>query len=352
MNRSLLTGAVALSLLVIPACKWFSGDKCCGQDESAAVCVGGIEHPSDGTPIVATMNNEPIITQASLEKEYEQLLVDQPQISQMLPLLGGKQGLEERLINALADRNVLRKWVMDQKVSDQADYQKEHARVVATVTDMLNMKWFNKQNQVIVADKQVKEFYEQNKTSMPELLVSQGGVKAVGIKFDTKAAADAFAKKAKEKKNDLQATAKEAGLSDKIEDFRLVHSQSIGIAPALRDKILSIGRCPVLEVFKVDDAAYWVVKASAKEDPVYREYAQIKDQLQRYMEEKEREKMVTAQMEQLKKQYNVKIERGTETQPAQMAAAAQDAAAPVTETVAQADVSVSAEIAPQPAQAV
>ncbi len=323
INRNVYVfGALALSLLVTPACKWSSSETCCDHD-TAAVCVGGVEHPVDGSKVVATMNNEPIITQASLEKEYQQLLQDQPQIQQMLPLLGGKEGLEERLITALSDRNVLRQWVTDNKIDVQAEYQDERSRAVATVTDMINMKWFNKQNQVEVTEKQTKDFYEQNKTVMPELLVSQGGVSAVGVKFENKADADAFLKKAKEKKHDLHATAKEAGLADKVEDFKLVHAQSIGIAPALRDKIVAIGRCPALEVFKVDENAFWVVKASAKEEPVYREYAQIKDQLKRYLEEKEREKVVAAQMEKLKQQYNVKIKR---TQPAaqQVALTAQE----------------------------
>jgi PPIC-type PPIASE domain len=349
MNKSFKSNtyfacALSLSLLLIPGCKWWSSDACCGDDS----CASGVERPEDGSPVVATMENEPIITQASLEKEYQQLLQDQPQIAQMLPLLGGKEGLEERLVTALTDRNVLRRWVADNKIDTQDEYQKEYERVVATVTDMLNMKYFNKQNQVAVAEKQVKEFYDQNKTSMPELLVSQGGVKAVGIKFENKADADAFLKKAKEKKSDLQAAAKEAGLKDKVEDFRLVHAQSIGIAPALRDKICAIGKCPTLDVFKIDDKAYWVVKASAKEDPVYREYAQVKDQLKRFLEEKEREKVVTAQMDQLKKQYNVKIERAAAQQTEQVAQA-EPQAEPIVDMVAQAEESVQGQ---QQAQAV
>jgi len=338
--------ALSLSLLLMPGCKWWSSDACCGDDS----CTSGVERPEDGSPVVATMENEPIITQASLEKEYQQLLQDQPQIAQMLPLLGGKEGLEERLVTALTDRNVLRRWVADNKIDTQDEYQKEYERVVATVTDMLNMKYFNKQNQVVVAEKQVNEFYDQNKTSMPELLVSQGGVKAVGIKFDSKAEADAFLKKAKEKKSDLQAAAKEAGLKDKIEDFRLVHAQSIGIAPVLRDKICAIGKCPTLDVFKIDDKAYWVVKASAKEDPVYREYAQVKDQLKRFLEEKEREKVVTAQMDQLKKQYNVKIERA-QSQQTEQVAQAEAHAEPVVDAVAVAHVETPVQ-EQQPAQAV
>ncbi len=336
------TCALSVSLLVAPGCKWFSASECCGNDSE---CATGVEHPDDGSPVIATMDNEPIITQASLEKEYQQLLQDQPQIAQMLPLLGGKEGLEERLVGALTDRNVLRKWVADNKIDAQEEYQKEYDRVVTTVTDMLNMKYFNKQHEVIVADKQVREFYDQNKASMPELLVSQGGVKAVGIKFETKADADAFIKKAKEKKNDLHAAAKEAGLAKKVEDFKLVHAQSMGVAPALRDKICAIGKCPTLDVFKIDDKAYWVVKASAKEDPTYREYAQVQEQLKRFLQEKEREKVAANQMDELKKQYNVKIERVAAQQAEQMAHAqeaqpeavvAQSEAQPAVEQQAQA----------------
>jgi hypothetical protein len=312
LYQKFFVSAFFMSIIILPGCSWFgSENKTNTQKEAngAAQNVPGVEYINDGSALVISMNGKPIVTQKSLEAEYQQLLQDNPQIEQMLPLMGGKEGLMDRLTAALADRSVLRRFIVEEGISAQAEYQAERERMIKSVTDMLNVKYFNKKYAVNVSNKDVREFYDKNKDTMPELLISRGGVQAAGVKFANEADAKAFIAKVKTAKNDLSAAAKEAGLENKVEDFQLVHNQSVGLSPILREKIVAIKNFPSVEVIKAADDAYWVVKATAKEDTVYREFEQVKENLKRFLEDSKREEIAGKAINDLKGKYNIKVEK-------------------------------------------
>lgn len=309
-QQKLFASAFLTALIVLPGCSWFSSDeKSKTQKEVAkgAPAIPGVEYVNDGSAVVISMNGKPVVSERSLDGEYEQLLKDNPQIEQMLPLMGGKDGLLDRLTAALADRAVLRRFIVEEGISKQADYKEELERMIKSVTDMLNVKYFNKKYVANVSDRDVRDFYEKNKTTMPELLISRGGVQAAGVKFANEADAKAFVAKLKAVKNDLVAAAKEAGAN--VEDFQLVNNQSVGIAPALREKVLAMKSFPSVELVKVGDDAFWVVKATSKEDTVYREYEQVKDNLKRFLEDSKREEVAGKAINDLKEKYNIKVEK-------------------------------------------
>lgn len=311
-NQKFFVSAFFMSLIILPGCSLFNSDeKSKTQKEvtTGSPAVPGVEYATDGSELIVSMNGKPVVTEKTLETEYQQLLQDNPQIEQMLPLMGGKDGLLDRLSAALADRSVLRRFIVEEGISGQADYQAERDRMIKSVTEILNVKYFNKKYVADVSNKEVHEFYDKNKDTMPELLISRGGVQASGVKFANEAQAKEFMAKLKAAKNDLGTAAKEAGLSNKVEDFQLVHSQSIGIAPALKDKISEIKSFPSVELIKVSDDAFWVVKAASKEDTVYREFDQVKDNLKRFLEDSKREEIAGKAINDLKEKYNIKVEK-------------------------------------------
>jgi len=311
-QQKFFVSAFFMALIVLPGCTWFSSDEKSKTQKEVAKntpAVPGVEYINDGSAVVISMNGKPVVSERSLDAEYEQLLKDNPQIEQMLPLMGGKDGLLDRLTAALADRSVLRRFIVEEGISGQAEYKEELERMIKSVTDMLNVKYFNKKYVSSVSDRDVRDFYEKNKNTMPELLVSRGGVQSSGIKFSSDADAKTFMAKLKAAKNDVVAAAKEAGLTDKVEDFQLVNEQSVGIAPALREKILSIKSFPSVELVKVGDDAFWVVKAASKEDTVYREYDSVKDNLKRFLEDSKREEVAGKAINDLKEKYKIKVEK-------------------------------------------
>jgi len=172
---------------------------------------------------------------------------------------------------------------------------------------------------------------------MPDLLVSRGGVRAMGVKFSTEEKAKEFLNKVNAQKGNISKAAEANKVN--IQDFKLVNAQSVGIAPELRDKISALTQVPSTNMFKINDKTFWVVRATAKEQPAYHEYAKVKDQLKKYLEDQEREKALRQVMDNLKTKYNVEIKQDSmpAPAPAPIAKSAQASATPQKTNVAQAD---------------
>jgi hypothetical protein len=171
---------------------------------------------------------------------------------------------------------------------------------------MLNTKYFGSSHPIEVSDADVVKFYEENKESMPELLISRGGVKAAGVQFDKEVDAKAFATKAKGK--DIATVAKaEKIANDRVRDFNFVNDQSVGVNPAVRSKVVSLKKFPATEVVKGDEKTWWVVNATESQEAKYRPFEQVQAGLKQYVEKERRMAMFDKEIGTLKDKYAVKI---------------------------------------------
>jgi hypothetical protein len=170
----------------------------------------------------------------------------------------------------------------------------------------LNAKFFNEKVSVSVSDSEAKSFYDANKDKMQGIVISQGGTAAQGIEFNNPVDARAFVTKVKMSQNDFKKAAQEDGLTAKIKDFKLVNSQSIGIDEVLRDKIVAIKTVPTIEMIEVN-GKYWVIAATAKEEPKYIPYEQIKDRLKQQLEQNKRVEILEKKINELRGEYGVTI---------------------------------------------
>jgi len=258
---------------------------------------------------VVTIEGKTVVTEKSLEKAFQQLLQEDPRVAQMIPLMGGEEVLKDRIVQALAEQKLMKRWAMDANLAQNAQFQSDRERMIDQIDYLLFDKYFKTNFKASVSDAEVKRFYEENKDKMPELLVSRGGVRAKGIKFESQEKAQEFLAKVNAAQQDLDKAAQEAGIAKDVQDFHVVNNQSVGLAPALRDKIMEIKKFPSVEVVKVDDKAFWVVKAMSKEETVYRKYDEIKDQIRGYLEGQKQEQMVSQEKDKLRKKYTLKVEK-------------------------------------------
>jgi hypothetical protein len=134
-------------------------------------------------------------------------------------------------------------------------------------------------------------------------MISRGGVQASGVSFDKEASAKAFFDKAKGVK-DFAKVAKEAGLSDKVRDFKLVNAQSVGIDPVLRNKIVAATKFPSVEMLKAGEQ-YWVLQVTSKEEAKYRPFEQVKAEIEREVEKQKRMEVFEQHINKLKTEYKV-----------------------------------------------
>ncbi|MFI5332909.1 MAG: peptidyl-prolyl cis-trans isomerase [Candidatus Babeliales bacterium] len=288
---------VCLLITMLPGCavlNWFKGKM--GSNSSTS---GTSTLDKD---VLASLNGKSIITVESLNADFNQLLEENPQLKSVLPLM---PDAKYNFLMGMVSQAVVDKYIEDSGIDKTAEYKKELENTMRSVKRMLNTKYFGLKHPVAVTDAEVKKFYEENKESMPDLLVSRGGVKAMGIQFDKEATAKDFLAKAKGQ--NFNAIAAQLGLKDKVVDFKLVNNQSLGVDTALRTKIAAFKKFPALEMIADSAGKKWVVYASGSEAPEYRPFEQVKAPLKQFVEKEKRMELFDKEINKLKDQYKVEI---------------------------------------------
>lgn len=295
-NQAVFFSIVCASLLMVPGCgplNWFK-KKSDAQKTDDQLLFQGDE--------LVTMGGSRIISEKSLDRDFEQLLDENPQLKSVLPLMPDAR---YNFLQGMVSQAVVDRYVADNKIDQSAEYTKELEQMMRSVKRMLNTKYFGMANPIEVSDADVQQYYEENKATMPDLLVSHGGVKAEGVMFETEAAAKAFAASAHGK--NFTQVAKAQKLDAKLQDFKFVNEQSLGMNATLRSKIVAMNSFPTTEVIKADDKAFWVVRATEKQEAKYRPLEQIQAALKQYVEKERRMAMFDKEITRLKEEYKVVV---------------------------------------------
>lgn len=309
INRECVAMLVA-SLVFLPGCWPFgkSSNESVGKKDTPVNNEHNDHKKSDYSAgkmdpnVLVWVDNRPVVTIAEVEELKTEIMRNNPQLAAAMQT--NSKEIERHLAEALATQTLVSRYVVDNKLDQTDTYKKDLARALKAVKEQIDGKVFTEQVSVVVSDRDVQEFYDSNKNN-PGIMISQGGVKAAGVSFDSEAAANAFLPKVKAVSGDIEKAAKAANLTmDKVRDFKLVNDQSIGIEPALRTKILAISSVPSTQVIKVDNN-FWVVHASAKEAPTYQELSKIKPQIVQVLEQNKRQMEVAKKLEELRKKYNM-----------------------------------------------
>jgi len=256
--------------------------------------------------VLVTVDGVPAITLKSFEEEVEKL-VEADQRMQMA--LQFQPDLKYKLLtDEFVNRLVIDKYIAENKIDQSEEYKKDLERALTQIKRALDVNYFFKAHPVKVSDSEVKKFYEENKDQVPGILISAGGTLASGIKFDKEDAAKAFYDKVKGKSKEFDEISKKEGLTDKVQDFKLVTDKSIDMNATLRTKIMALKRFPAVEMVKVSDKELWVVNAPSKEEKQYIPFEEIKDRLKGALEQKKQMEEAEKIINSLKGKYNIVID--------------------------------------------
>lgn len=281
--------------LLLPGCGEWIKEKFCGVKKETA---------ESGAPVV-TMDGRVVITTQSFEKEFEQLLEENPHLKSVIALM---PDAKKNFLQGMINQEVVDRWVADNKVDAKEEYQKEYNRMLRSVKRMLNTKYFGLEHPVQVSETDVTDFYEKNKDSMPDLIISRGGVKAVGVSFEKEAEARAFLNKATTQFKGDVTRAADNGKMKNYRDFKMVNAQSLGLDVTVRDQIVNLTKVPSVEFIKVSDNSFWVVGAMTKEETKYRPLdQQVKAGLEQYVAKEKRMEIFDKEISKLKTDYKVSI---------------------------------------------
>jgi hypothetical protein len=302
-QNKLFFGMLCISLVMIPGCDWFSkkdNPDVTGPDYVDPMMASNKDLINQGEKLVC-MGDMCIISDKSFDQEFEQLLTENPQLRSVLPLM---PTAKENFLQGLISQAIVDRTVKEEKLNQTDGYKQDYAHMMRSVERMLNTKHFSAKYDVEVTDADVQAYYEANKTKMPDLLVSNGGIKAEGVSFATEEAAKNFAAAAKGK--DFTKVAKDQKV-DTLQDFKLVTEQSIGMNATLKNKILATQTVPSTEVVKADDKTFWVIRATEKQEAKYLPLEQVFAGLKQYVEKERRMAILETVINEKRKEYHVTV---------------------------------------------
>lgn len=292
-------------MLLLPGC-WNSQEKEQiqeSQEVERVTVAPDAKVIDDGSPVLMKVDGRAVITLNSIDKDFDRLLEENPQFKQVLAYM---PDAKLNYFQGMANQKVINAYISKNKIDQSAEYQKELEKTMEQVKDMLNMNYFDVRHAAEVSDAEVKRFYDENKDKIPNLMQSQGGVKAEGVSFANQEDAGAFLAKAKETQESLDKLATEAGFADKYQDFKLVNLQSAQVDPSLKANITKLNRLPALELFDVD-GKWWVVKAYSKTEPTYVPFESVKPMLEEHLQKQKQAEVREKALDKYKKEYSVEI---------------------------------------------
>ena len=149
MNKGFLKLSLLIPVIFLTGCNWFSSDK---------------------STVLATINGKTLLTVSQFDQELEQIMESNPNLRQLLPMM---PDLKENILKSVVDREVMSYWVKDQGVDKSEEYKKDMVRMQKQIELALNMQYFSKAHEVKPGEQELLAFYEKNKETMPQLLVSK-----------------------------------------------------------------------------------------------------------------------------------------------------------------------------------
>lgn len=311
MKRHLLTVGTLVSLALLPGCAVLDMFKSSPVEEKAASATvteqtESVESKMLTGEIVATLDGTPIVTSDSLEAEKDNLIKSKPELKAMLSFMDPNM-LNKNLTEGLVSQEVVNKYVVDKGIDKSADYQKELADLVKNMRKILNVKFFSQQFDVSVSEKEARQFYDENKNSIPDLMLSQGGVTAKGIEFASKEDGQEFMNLVKAAGNDLAGVAQQQGVASSVKDFNGITAQSMGIDKQLKDKILATKTVPSVELVTSSTGAAWVIQIMSKNEPQYVPFEQVSQNIKQLLENNKRNEKIESEIATLRQKYNIVI---------------------------------------------
>ncbi|MGE0009250.1 MAG: peptidyl-prolyl cis-trans isomerase [Candidatus Babeliales bacterium] len=340
VKQSLSLSVAVFALLALAGC----ADSCKHDD--------GHGHSADND-VLLRINGKPAVTVAEFEEYKAKILEIQPQYKQMMAMMPEPERvkIDQNLYENMVNQKVLQAWVEKNNINDSAEYQKDLALIVDFAKQNLSVKHFQEKHPVTVTEADLLAFYEDNKGKMPGLSQSLGGVHAKAVKFESRDKANDFLAKAKAPGADFDKLAKASNL--KVEEYKDVNNRSFNLDMQVRKSLLAMESLPRTELVEAGKTA-WVVKGIEKTEAVYVAFDEVREGLENMLKQQKQTEIIQAELEKLKKEYDVDINSGyfdakiklaqeAVQQEAEKLAAAQEADKEV--AVAQSDVKAE-EVAP------
>ncbi|HBR70768.1 TPA: hypothetical protein DIC20_00430 [Candidatus Dependentiae bacterium] len=296
MNKQVkIYGVTCAFLLLLSGCSCDKGKKSVETPQEVSI----------DAEVLVTKDGQPILTVKEFQEFMQEAIGADPQMQLMAQFM---PDFEEQIFErAQLSKLVLEAWEIKSNIKEDAEYKKLIDQARKAYEMMVTQKMFIKKHVSDVTDKEAQNYYDENKTKDPNLMMAPEGVEAKGLSFEKEADAQKFFNKLNELQGNIEQAAKD--VKKEVEDLGLVSQMSM-IDPTVKERLLDAKKVPaVLPVIKAGDKEFWVVKAIKKQKAQYIPFDQIKDRIKESLMSKKIEEVFEKQIPEYQKQYNIVVNR-------------------------------------------
>lgn len=296
-KRSVTTFLLAGSLLLVTGC---FHDK---KDEEKATSA---QLATDRGDLLLSIDGKPVLYAQDFEDQKAMALQTDPRLGMMLQVM---PNLEVELILAsIEGGKIIEEWVKREKLDQDPTFAKTLRQYQDAIYTQLCLKAYQDAHPLTVTDQEAKEFYDENKNKIQGLVIVPAGFDVLSVKFNKKDEAERFTDKIKDgSKKNFEAAAKEFG----FKVVSMVISEEGYADEAIKNSVLSVTKFPAKEMVKIEDGSYVVLGVTGKKDAEYHsfDHPDVKKGITKMCMDAKREKTQLADIEKMKKEYNVIADR-------------------------------------------
>lgn len=298
VNVALLLSTLAL----LSACDWFKSKVSCpGCEQPAKESTYGTQAAAPGEALL-TLRNKPVITQASFEEYWQDLLKSDPQAEAMLPFVPDAR---TKVFEHAVTEKLVQEWIGATGKDKDAEYQKKLKKQIELAQRMVALQAFQEDvmKSIDTSEAALEKFYNENKDKnsffqREPFLVTAKGIKLQAVQFnDEKQAKDFLAKVGK---GDIAAAAKAA--KKDVKDLGVVSAQSRNADFAVKTKARDM-KPGDTAVVTTGNKQFMVLKAGQEQEAKYAPFAEVKEGVQQAKTQIEFGDKLNARLEELKKEF-------------------------------------------------
>lgn len=312
VNKGYIIVGGLLCLMVLPGCDWFSQKEMKKEDKTEAQEPECKKHDSTETKeesvktVLLSLDGKPIITTEDFEGHLDKIVQTNPQVADMIEKT---PAMKYNVFSGMVNQELLKVWARKSKITESEDYKKEYELMQQLVEYELARKYFQDdvQTKIAVSDQDIKKFYEKNKTRIPDMLLSPGGSKALGVMFKSSKEAEVFFRGIDSLDN-FEAHAKTAHLE--VVDFGLVNEYSVDLSKMLKFELTHVKRAPSIVRVKEDDSKYWICLVTEQQLAEYRPLEEVKEAIEQTLKTEKSQIMFGQKIEALKTVYRAEENTG------------------------------------------
>gem|GEM_PF-4260059 len=258
----------------------------------------------DDPSVIAWIGDEPLVTLSDVDQYKKQMINENPQLEEYIKMISADE-INRSIGELLLQQDLVDLYIKESKIAEKTEYQNDLDVAIKMATTTVNNKYFTQEiaERVSPTEKELRVFYDTHKKTIPGIQKERGGIKTIGVSFDSEGEARAFLKKVNTK--DLSQIATKEDLE--LKDFGLVSKSNMNVDENIRNAALAMTKFPQTVTVTDMDGTAWVIQGVSKKEDTFYSYEEVKDLVKDRALQYQIAEKISDKLNDLKVEYNVTV---------------------------------------------